>query len=117
MERKYLTEWKRFLTEQQIIRIGTSEISNAQIDSNSITFKPSDLDSETYQDSGLVGMGDQVIIKVNNLIKQNDGSYKITGPQDIELPNLEQFVSDEFQSDLPNMKKQIKDRLAFRFEG
>ena len=116
--KRVLTEDNRFLTEQQIIRIGASEISNAQIDSNSITFKSGDLDRETYQYlEQLDGMSRDVIIKVNNPIKQNDGSFNISGPQDIDLPNIEEFVSDEFKSDIPNMVNQIKNRLAFRFEG
>jgi len=120
--RKYLfeTKFKQFLSEQAELRIGAATIQNPKMQGNSVEFKAMDLDRETYRDSGpLYGHDTYIIIRLNNLVKQPDGSYTIKSTDDIELPNFADLTNyQEYPEDLPLMQKHIdiiKDRLFFRF--
>jgi len=118
--RKYLfeTKFKQFLAEQSELRIGAAEIRNPKMQGTSVEFFTKDMDLDTRRDSGpLHAHGGDIIIRVNNLVKQADGSYIIKSKNDIELPN---YAAETNYRNLKEMLKaidKIKDRLFYRFIG
>ena len=120
MERKYLTEWKRFLTENNgnEIRISSSTIQNPKMQGTSVEFTAGDMDPGTFKYiEPVMGYEPNLTIRVNNLDKQSDGSYAIKSKDDIELPRYAdqmRYDSDE-QQEMQNDMSEIKHRLYVKF--
>ena len=118
--RKYLfeTKFKQFLSEQAELRIGAATIQNPKMQGTSVEFKAKDMDRETHRDSGpLYVHDDWITVRVNNLVKQADGSYIIKSKNDIELPDFAEYTRyrDDEQQLMQTHIDKIKDRLFFRF--